>query len=183
VAEVPGTCLIVCLREAHSGPSELEQMARVGSFTIGGVILSQRKRERILRNDRERTGGARGGGTGKEGSITCRPSRSMLCASTVTCPSLRLRAAPDPAQIRFDGFTQTTTLAPLPVSCFVCHIAGGHKCTESTGDERVHRPHRPRPRWYLPRLIRLVGGTRTRLETRRSSSGLASCDRPRASRA
>jgi hypothetical protein len=58
VAEVPGACL--CLREAHSGPSELGQIARVGSLMKCGVILSQRKtRMCILQNDREgeRTGG------------------------------------------------------------------------------------------------------------------------------
>jgi hypothetical protein len=75
-------------------------MTRVGPFTIGGVILSQRKRERILRNDRERTGG------GTEGKDASRATSSCLHGP-----------APDPAQFQFDGFTQTTTPAPLR-----CHV-------------------------------------------------------------
>ena len=40
--------MIVCLREAHSEPSELGQIGRVSSLMIGGVILSRHKRECVF---------------------------------------------------------------------------------------------------------------------------------------
>ena len=82
-------------------------MARVGPFTIGGAIFSQRKRERILRNDRERMGG------GTEGPERMHHVPPFLMPPLVPGPG----PAPGPAQFQFDGITQTTTPAPLR-----CHL-------------------------------------------------------------